>query len=379
VLRTALGRIGATHLLMLSAVLSGVGLVAVLSATAGLSASRGIDWGGEPAGFALRHLRGLALGVVAAVVIAAAPGGLVQKSGYAAWLFGVALLAATHTPLGLAENGAKRWLDLGFVVVQPLEVAKLGLVLGLAQWLSAHAHRMVDVRYSLAVPACMIALPAGVALSHPSFSGAALLVAFGAVLVFLAGARLSHLVVVGVAACTVLAWAATAADYREARIAAFLDPFGDATGGGYQLVHSLYAFGLGGLFGRGLGGGVQKQSFLPEPHTDFILAVIGEELGLVGVCLLMVAFAAMGLASLGIASRARDMHGMLLAAGAGCLLWLQAGLNAGVTLGLLPTTGLTLPLISYGRSSLVTSLIAIGLVLHVARLRSEDARGEVYA
>jgi len=150
-------------------------------------------------------------------------------------------------------------------------------------------------------------------------------------------------------------------------VRAFLDPYADPANSGYQLIQSLLAFGAGGLFGVGLGGSQQKLFFLPEAHTDFILSVVAEESGLVGVVVVLASFLVVGLASLAIAARARDLHGMLLATGASLLLWLQGLLNAGVAMGLLPTKGTTLPLFSYGRSSLIASLAAVGLVLHVAR------------
>jgi len=234
---------------------------------------------------------------------------------------------------------------------------------------------VLDVRFAVVGPALLIGVPATAAVLQPDFGGALLLVTFGAVLVFLAGARTSHLLVSGAFALPALAVIGMSADYRVKRVAVFWDPFVDPQGSGYQLVQSLFAFGAGGVFGRGLGAGHQKWSFLPEPHTDFIVSVVGEELGLLGIAVLLLAFALLAFASLGIAARARDLHGQLLAAGAGALLWLQAAINTGVAMGRLPTTGTTLPLFSYGRSSMVVSLAAVGLILHVARPRAPDRRG----
>jgi cell division protein FtsW len=158
------------------------------------------------------------------------------------------------------------------------------------------------------------------------------------------------------------------------RLDAFLNPWGDPLGRGYQLVQSLLAFGAGGITGTGLGAGQQKLGYLPEAHTDFILSVVGEELGLLGVAGVLGGFALLGLAALAIASRGRDPFAILIALGASLLLWLQGLVNAGVAMGVLPTKGTTLPLFSYGRTSLVASLAALGLILNVARRRRSEWR-----
>jgi cell division protein FtsW len=156
-------------------------------------------------------------------------------------------------------------------------------------------------------------------------------------------------------------------EYRVARLIAFLDPWADPLGRGYQLVQSQLAFGAGGWLGAGFGAGQQKLFFLPEAHNDFILSVVGEEVGLVGVALVLGGFATLTLSSLGIAQRAKTPFATLVAVGASLLLWLQALLNSGVAMGLLPTKGSTLPLVSYGGTSLIASLAAIGLILNAAK------------
>jgi cell division protein FtsW len=315
----------------------------------------------------VHQLRGVGFGLALLIALLAAPPAWVRSSGYAVWGVAVLALALTLGPLGIERNHAQRWLDLGPLSLQPLELAKLGLVLGLAQWFARHEERIADVRLAIGVPALLIALPAALLLRQPDFGGTVMLVAIGALMIFLAGARASHLAFVAALVIPVLAFEAVADPYRIKRWAAILNPAADPLGTGYQLNQSLHAFTRGGVFGTGLGSGMQKLYYLPEPHTDFILSVIGEELGLCGVLAVLVGFSAVALASLGVASRARDLHGALLAAGAGALLWLQAAVNAGVALGVLPTKGTTLPLFSYGNSSLVGSIAAVGLILHVAR------------
>ena len=243
------------------------------------------------------------------------------------------------------------------------------MIVALAQWLSVHESRVRDFRVAILLPTLLAAVPAALLMLQPDFGGALMILMFAAALVFAAGARLDHLLASGVVALPALALLGLVRGYRLSRLEAFLDPWGDPLGHGYQLIQSLLAFGAGGLDGTGLGSGQQKLGYLPEAHTDFILSVVGEELGLIGVVAVLACFALVGLASLSIASRARNTHAMLLAAGAGLLIWMQGLVNAGVAMGVLPTTGATLPLFSYGRTSLVVSLVAIGLVLCAARPR----------
>ncbi len=366
-----LNRLGTGHLLVGSAFLLSIGLVMVYSA----SALRAELLYGSSAAYLGRQAAGMALGVAAALLISRVPLEWIQRSGMFVWLGTVVLLAATFTPLGMEENGARRWLALGPLSFQPLEPAKIGVIVALAQWLSVHEGRMRDFRVAILVPTLLAAVPAAMLMLQPDFGGALMILMFAATLVFAAGARIGHLLAAGAVALPALGLLGLVRGYRLSRIEAFLDPWGDPLGHGYQLIQSLLAFGTGGLSGTGLGSGQQKLGYLPEAHTDFILSVVGEELGLIGVVAVLACFALVGLASLSIASRARNMHAMLLAAGAGLLIWMQGLVNAGVAMGVLPTKGTTLPLVSYGRSSLICSLVAIGLILNTARPRKRGRSG----
>jgi cell division protein FtsW len=358
-----LRRLGTPQLLLAASLITGAGLLMVWSA----SAMRAELRFGTSTVYLWRQLGGLAIGLLLAGLAARIPLTSLRKLAPIAWAASLLAIAATLTPLGVEHNGASRWLAIGPLELQPLELAKLGVVLGLAWWLSRAERRMDDWHASLAIPALIAGLPALLLLFQPDFGGAVILLAFAGVLVFVAGARLVHLGVAAAVALPLVALVAVQRSYRMGRISSLLDPWSDPLGQSYQLVQSLISFGAGRLFGVGLGGGQQKLGFLPEAHTDFILSVIGEELGLVGVIGILVAFAVLGLAALGIASRARDSFAMFTALGASLLLWLQAAVNSGVAMGVLPTKGTTLPLVSYGRSSLVCSLIAIGLILNTAR------------
>jgi cell division protein FtsW len=359
-----LKRLGAGHLLIGTGFLVMAGLVMVYSA----SAVRAELKHASSLYFALRQLGGVAIGVALAAGIAFAPRELLRKSGFPMWLLACALLAATvFSPLGAEVNGARRWLNVNGGVVQPLEFAKLAMILVLAQWFSIYPQRIADLRVALLFPGALALIPIALLLRQPDFGGALMIAIFTGVLIFTAGARVSHLALVGAVVLPLLLFLGGQEGYRLDRVRAFIDPQADPTGTGYQLIQSLLSFGAGGLFGVGLGGSQQKLFFLPEAHTDFILSVLAEEAGLVGVLVVLATFLLVGLASLAIAARARDLHSMLLASGASLMIWLQGLLNAGVAMGLLPTKGTTLPLFSYGRSSLIASLVAVGLVLHAAR------------
>ncbi len=366
-----LTRVGAPQLLVASSFLVAIGLVMVFSA----SALRAELLFGSSTFFLLRQLGGLAAGVAIAALLARAPQPLLQRVAYPAWAISTLLVFASLTPLGVNVNGANRWLSLGPIAFQPLEVAKLGLVLGLAQWLATHTNRMRDARVAILVPGLLACIPAAALLLQPDFGGALLLLLFAGVLVFAAGARLDHLLVTAALSAPAIVVLALSAGYRVERLRVFLNPFSEQFGAGFQLVQSLVAFGAGGLAGTGLGSGQQKLGYLPEAHTDFILSVVGEEVGLLGVCVVLALFATVALASIGISSRARTPFAASLALGAGLLVWLQGSVNAGVALGMLPTTGATLPLFSYGRTSLIVSLAAIGLVLNAARPRRRGRSG----
>jgi cell division protein FtsW len=317
----------------------------------------------------------LMLGLAVGAICFWTPLAFLEKIGLWAWGASVVALLATFTPLGMSGGGAQRWIHLGPLAFQPLEPAKLGVLFGLAQWLASHQDRMSDYRVSIAIPAVLAGIPVLLLLRQPDFGGAMLITMFSAVLVYAAGARLDHLAGVAAVVIPLAGIAMVFKSYRVYRLLSFLDPWADPRGHGYQLVQSQLAFGAGGLGGVGFGAGQQKLFFLPEAHNDFILSVVGEEAGLIGVGLVLIGFGVLALASLGIAQRARTPFATLLSLGAGLMLWLQALLNGGVAKGLLPTKGSTLPLVSYGGSSLVVSLAALGLIANAARPTKRGREG----
>jgi cell division protein FtsW len=267
---------------------------------------------------------------------------------------------------GTTVNGSTRWLGSGFLQIQPSELAKVALILYAADVLARKPKRVRSLEGMM--PIFLVTAVAALLIVAEPDLGTTLVVSFAvAATLVAAGARLRDLAVVG-GALAFFGLAMTLIEpYRMARLTAFLDPGADVSGAGFQAAQAKIALGSGGLFGVGIGNGVQKAFYLPEAHTDMISAVIGEELGLIGILGVVGLFGLFGYAGLQIARKARDNYGKLLAAGLTSLIVVQATINLFAVMGLAPLTGVPLPFVSYGNSSLLTSLFAVGLVLNVAR------------
>lgn len=276
----------------------------------------------------------------------------------------VLLIAVLFSP---PLKNAHRWLRFGLLSLQPSEVAKLTLVLTLAYQLDKRQQRMEDFFAGLFLPLVVTACVAFLVLIEPDFGTAFILVFVGCAMFFMSGAPLRYLVEIGLAAVPVLYLLVVRVDYRRERLMAFLDPFEDPLGRGFQIIQSLIAVGTGGVWGVGLMHSGQKLFYLPEPHTDFIFSVIGEELGLIGTLIVVAAFSVMLWRGLVIAQRAPDLFGTLLAGGLTTLIVGQAFIHIGVVLGILPTTGIPLPFFSAAGCSLVASLTAVGVLLSISQ------------
>ncbi|MEQ9568835.1 MAG: putative peptidoglycan glycosyltransferase FtsW [Longimicrobiales bacterium] len=328
--------------------------------------------------YVLSQATGAAVGLVALVVCARLPYRLWEVLAWPMLWVSVALLLMVVLPFtqGLthAANGARRWLDLG-IRFQPSDLAKVSII----TWTAMLAVRKQGEFRSLSRGLAPFLLIWGLLLIpivlQPDLSTALLMATVAALIVFAAGGRIGHFAFLAILAVPALA-TQLGSGFRQARIDAFLDPASDQAGAGYQLYQSLIALGSGGLAGRGIGNGQQKYAFLPEPHNDFIFAMVGEEwgfLGVVGIVALYMAFVVLGFR---IARRAPDLFGQLLALGITNLIALHAVLHMMVGVGLLPTTGLALPLVSYGRTNLVVTLAAVGMLIAVARETDRDWRPE---
>jgi cell division protein FtsW len=337
-----------------------IGVVMSYSATAALALDRSIP----PLFF--DHLVGLILGAIAGAAAYRMPASLLQRSALPFYALTIALLVATLA-FGVRVNGAQRWVDVLGLRFQPGELAKCATLLAVAAWLSRpDDRRELSTRRSIQA-AGLALLPAGLLLMQPDLGNAVVVVVLAAGLLFIAGTPWPRFVLPGLAGIAIVSAYVLTNAYAWRRVMGFLDPFREARGAGWQLVQSYVAFGQGGLLGKGLGNGRQKLDYLPEAHTDFVLALIAEELGLVGVLFVLGGFAALWVAGTRAARRATDRFDLLCAFAMVTLLTIPAFINASVVMGLVPTKGLTLPFLSYGRTSLVVSCFALGILLGVAR------------
>jgi cell division protein FtsW len=269
-------------------------------------------------------------------------------------------------------NGTRRWFGVGGLGIQPSELAKLTAVLFTALILERRMHRIDDLRYSMLPIGIVVGGLAGLILLQPDFGTAMSLLLIVAAMVFAAGLNYRYLVGTVLAMAPAIYLVLMSADYRRRRLLAFWDPWADPQGDGFQIIQSLLAVGSGGVFGRGLMSGVQKLYYLPEPHTDFIYAVIGEELGLVGATCILICFCVIAWRGLRIASRAQDSFGAFLALGITTMIGVQALVNMSVVLGMMPTKGIPLPLVSAGGSSLLINLLGMGILLNISQHEASE-------
>jgi cell division protein FtsW len=343
--------------------LSLFGCVMIYSASAVSSG----ETGGSPYRYLVKQIAALALGGAAAFAAYRLDYRLFSRPWivYAAYFGAFALCAAAlfSPPI----NAARRWLRLGPVMLQPSELLKIGLVLVLAHQLARKSDGARGPERAILPCAVLTALAAGIVMLEPDLGTSVCLVAIAACVLWLAGARLAFFGLSAAAAVPILLAVALSAGYRKARLLSFLNPGADPLGSGFQAIQSLIAVGAGGWTGAGLGASRQKLFFLPYPHTDFIFAIVGEELGFLGAFGVVLGFAIVAWRGLRAARRAPDPASAFLAAGATAMLVVQAAINVSVVLALLPTKGIALPFVSYGGSSLVTCWIAGGLLLNISQ------------
>jgi cell division protein FtsW len=270
-------------------------------------------------------------------------------------------------------NGAQRWLSLGGLGLQPSEFAKIACVLLTALVLERRMHRIDEPRYALLPIAIVVGGVLALILKQPDLGTAAALMLIVVTMIFAAGLSYRYVAGAVVLAIPLLYVLAMSAEYRVRRMMAFFDPEADPQGAGYQPLQSIIAVGSGGIFGRGLNEGVQKLFYVPEAHTDFLFAVIGEELGLIGTSCVLFCFVVIGWRGLRIALRSEDAFGAFVALGLTSMICAQALINMSVVLSLMPTKGIPLPLMSAGGSSLLASLIGIGVLLNISQHATAEA------
>lgn len=289
----------------------------------------------------------------------------------AAWpvlgLCALLLLAVLLPGIGRKVGGAARWIKVAGITFQPAELAKIGLVLFMAHSLARKQDKVKSFRLGFLPYMLILAVLVGLVLAQPDLGSALTLGIVAIAMLVIAGTRLSYLAGIGLIALPFLYFMIMNVDYRRRRIMAFLNPWEDPSNTGFQIIQSWIAFGSGGAFGKGLGESKQKLFYLPEAHTDFIFSVIGEELGFIGVIVIAAMFMLLVWRGLRTALNAPNEFSSLLAFGITLLIGMQAFANMAVVLGMVPTKGLALPFISYGGTSLVTNLAAVGILLNVSR------------
>ena len=365
-------------LVWLTALLLGLGLVMVYSASIAI-AEGSRTTGFQPAYYLARHSIFVAAGIAAGVAAFQIPLRLWQQAAPWLCLLGVALLVLVLVPgIGREVNGSQRWISLNFITVQPSEFMKLFAVLYAADYTVRKAAHMASFKKGF-LPMLMVMLViGGLLLREPDFGAFAVIAVIAMGILFLGGmnwrlfAGLIVLLLIGFVLLIL------ASPYRLQRVIGFMDPWSDPYGKGYQLSHALIAFGRGEWLGVGLGGSVEKLFYLPEAHTDFLLAVIAEELGFAGVAAILVAFGWIVARAFTIGRRAATLERYfpaLAAQGIGLWIGVQAIVNIGVNMGVLPTKGLTLPLVSFGGSALVASCCAIAVLLRVDWENRQVMRG----
>lgn len=342
-----------------------IGLVMIYSASAIIALQKvGTD---NPYYFFLRQLAFIVVGSVLMVIMMHLDLERLRDPRVIFGLFGALLVGLVLVLFQPPINGTHRWFRLGPVHAQPSELAKLVLIVFLAAQLSLRESRVNELTSTLLPIGGLLAIPVGLILLQPDFGTAAVIGAVSFGLFFAAGLSWKRIAIFSLAVIPAMVAVVLGAEYRRERILAFLNPEADPLGSGFQAMQSLIALGTGGFSGLGIGNGRQKLFFLPEPHTDFIFAIVGEEVGFGGALLLIMLFAVLVWRGARIAFRTEEPFVRYVALGIVLMIGLQALINTSVALALLPTKGLPLPFVSYGGSSLITNLAALGLLLNLSQ------------
>ena len=352
-------------ILFLVLLLVAIGTVMVYSASSTMAMAKF----GDSAYYLKRHLIRVAIGLSLMYLFARVRYRRVVRLGrpLLAVSFATLLLVLLPGLGGVAAKGANRWLALGPFVFQPSELARFALLLWLADTLATRRDMLDRFTDGLLPILAPVAAAAALIVIEPDFSTAVAVAAICGGMIFLAGARILHLGGLVAGAMPLIYFALISSEYRKARIVAFLEGAGDVTGANYQVWQSLIGLGSGGFIGKGLGNGAQKLRFLPEPFNDFIFSIVGEELGLVGALVLLMLFLLLVIRGFRVAASVNSPVGAILSAGVSLSIGLYVLINIGVVTSLLPATGLALPFISYGGSSLIFSMASVGMLLSISR------------
>jgi cell division protein FtsW len=337
------------------------------------SAVVGLEKLGQPYMFLLKQGLWAALGIALMTLITTIDYRCYREPVFIWSSLGVVTAALVLVLFSPPVNNARRWFGIGGMGLQPSELAKLAAIFFIAALLERRRHGVNELGYALVPIGIVLGVLVALIMLEPDFGTSMSLVAIAGAMVFAAGLNYAYILGVVLIALPVISIAVMGSGYRRRRVLTFLNPWQDPLGDGYQIIQSLIAVGTGGISGRGLMNGVQKLFYLPEPHTDFIYAVIAEELGLIGATAVLACFCVITWRGLRIALRAPDGFGSFLAIGLTTMVAIQAFFNISVVLGLLPTKGIPLPFVSFGGSSLLINLIGMGILLNVSQHASTEA------
>lgn len=361
-------------LLMIALLLGIVGLVMIYSAS-GILAGKNYQ---DSAFFLKRQLVWMGIALFSFLIVTRIPLDQLRRWVAPMTILIFALLIAVLLPgIGSEINGSRRWIRLGPIAFQPSEAAKLFTVLYLSHYVAKKGERIRDFFDGLAPALVVLGLEVALILVEPDLGMTVTILALATLLLFLGGVSFKHLASLGLLMIPLILYWILKTPYRRERVLAYLNPWSNSSSSGFQMIQSYLALGSGGIFGNGLGEGRQKLFFLPEPHTDFIFALIGEELGLIGTLSLLLLYLFLLWKGTRIALSVEDPFSRMLAIGTTLMMTLPAMMNMGVVTGLLPTKGLALPFVSYGGSSLLVNWLAMGLLYNVSKhcgARSSDFR-----
>lgn len=348
--------------LLLTMIILTVGVVMVLSA----SFARAYYESSDPTRYFVRQLLFAVSGTAIMLSVSRFPVWIFRRFSMLSLLASIFLLILVPI-IGVEENGAKRWIDLGFTTFQPSEVTKLAIILSFASMICVYKDKMKTFKYGVLPFGIILVVVVGLLILEPHLSASVIIIAIGAIMMFVGGTKWTYFAFGGAVVLGVGILLVTQMGYASSRINTWLDPFSDPQGSGFQIIQSLYSVGSGGLLGLGLGQGRQKYLYLPEEHNDFIFAVVCEELGLIGALLILLLFALLIIRGYWLAMHARDRFGALVITGITSLLAIQVFLNVAVVTNLVPCTGISLPFFSYGGTALWIQLIEMGIVLSISR------------
>jgi cell division protein FtsW len=360
-------------LLLAVAALVSIGVVMVFN----VSYFHGEERFGDSLQFVRKHCAAIVLGLVAGVLASRVPSHVYQRAAYPLLLGSLVALVLVLVPgIGVVRGGARRWVDLGLVSLQPSEVAKFALVLYLAASIVRKGERMQTFKLGVVPHALVAGAMAALLLLEPDFGTAALVCSLVVLMLFAGGVRPRHLLLPLVPGIPLGIYVLLAESYRLKRLLGFMSPDADPLGINFQLRQSFIAFGSGGLWGVGLGEGRQKMFYLPAAHTDFIFSVVGETFGFAGAALVLSLYALLIWRGLHILTIAKNLYGALIAGGITMMLLFQIFVNVGMTVGIMPITGVPAPLLSFGGSSMLVTFMAVGLLQSIhAQAREIGSKG----